>query len=323
MNLEPIKTAVRAAARLCVAVQQRHIVANQKGENDPVTIGDYGAQALICAALQAHFPHDAVIAEESGAQFISLVPADQRAEVVALVGEALGRTVTEDEVISWLDFNRNPDAARKWVIDPIDGTKGFVALRHYAVAIGLLIDGEPVAGVMACPAYPDIAGGALFWADEGACYFEPLAGGEARQVHVSDVTDAAQLRVLESIEKSHAGFERMARAREIAGFGSATPDRLDGMEKYARIAAGDADLYLRLPNIYSTRPHSTWDHAAGAALVVAGGGRATDVDGSPLDFASGATMKRTRGMIVTNGLIHERVVAAVQTLLDEESREKS
>jgi 3'(2'), 5'-bisphosphate nucleotidase len=110
----------------------------------------------------------------------------------------------------------------------------------------------------------------------------------------------------------------MARARELAGLTDAPLERIDSMEKYARIAAGDAELYLRLPNIKSTRPHNSWDHAAGAALLAASGGMATDIDGSPLDFSSGPTMARTRGMIVSNGHIHDRVLAGVQKLFEEE-----
>ncbi|MBK8135847.1 MAG: 3'(2'),5'-bisphosphate nucleotidase [Chloroflexi bacterium] len=320
MNLEPIKAAVRQAAALCGNVQQRHIVAQQKGGDGPVTIADYGAQALICAAIQAHFPGDCVLAEESGRQFMELVAAEQRAEVVGLIGEAMGREVTEAEVVAWLDYGQSHDAPRKWVIDPVDGTKGFLALRHYAIAVGLVVEGQPVAGVMGCPGYPEIEGGALFWAQDGSCWLEPISGGTSRQVRASTVTDPAASRVLESVEKSHAGFDRMARARELAGLAAAPLVRIDSMEKYARIAAGDAELYLRLPNIKSNRPHSTWDHAAGAALVAAGGGKATDVDGTPLDFASGATMARTRGMVVTNGLIHDQVLAGVQALFNEEQQ---
>ena len=140
-----------------------------KGDDSPVTIADYGAQALICAAIQQYFPDDGVLAEESGAQFVELVAADQKAEVIALIGEAMGRTVSEAEVVGWLDYGKQTDAARKWVIDPIDGTKGFVALRHYAIAVGLIEGGVPVAGVMACPAYPDVEGGAVFYAEQGVC----------------------------------------------------------------------------------------------------------------------------------------------------------
>ncbi|NOG52482.1 MAG: hypothetical protein HND48_25830 [Chloroflexi bacterium] len=75
MNLEPIKTAARQAAALCSTVQKRHFVTSQKADNDgPVTIADYGAQALIANAIKLHFPGDAVLAEESGEQFVGLVP---------------------------------------------------------------------------------------------------------------------------------------------------------------------------------------------------------------------------------------------------------
>lgn len=320
MNLTPLFDAVRRAAALCWNVQQRLIVAQQKGGEGPVTIADYGSQALLCAALQEHFPGDAILAEESGTQFMELVAPEQRAEVIGLISEAMGRPVTEQEVVGWLDYNRSPNAARKWVIDPVDGTKGFLALRHYAIAVGLIVDGEPVAGVMGCPAYPGAEGGALLWAQDGACWLDTLAStGKPQQVHASNITDPKQVRILESVEKGHAGFDRMARVRELSGLSEARLDRIDSMEKYARVAAGDGELYLRLPNIKSTRPHSTWDHAAGAALVAAGGGMATDVDGSPLDFASGSTMARTRGMIVTNGKIHQRVLDGVAALFAEEA----
>jgi 3'(2'), 5'-bisphosphate nucleotidase len=322
-TLEPIIEAARQAAALCRAVQLRHLVFNQKSDESPVTIADYGSQALICAAIQQHFPGDAVLAEESGAQFVELVAPEQKAEVITLISEAMGRDVSEAEVVAWLDYGKNADAPRKWVIDPIDGTKGFLALRHYAVAVGLIVGGEPVAGVMACPAYPGVDNGAVLWAEDGECWLEPLGGGTAKKVNASSISDPAQIRVLESVEKSHAGFDRMARARELSGLIDSPLDRIDSMEKYARIAAGDAELYLRLPNIKSTRPHSTWDHAAGAALIVAGGGMATDVDGSPLDFASGATMARTKGMVVSNGVIHQRVLDGLARLFEEEQQQQA
>ncbi|GIK27779.1 MAG: hypothetical protein DWB44_10815 [Chloroflexi bacterium] len=321
MNLEPIKTAARQAAALCSTVQKRHFVTSQKADNDgPVTIADYGAQALIANAIKLHFPGDAVLAEESGEQFVGLVPPEQRAKVVALIGEVLGHRVSESDVVSWLDYGKDIQADRTWVIDPIDGTKGFIAMRHYAIAIGVLRGGQAVGGVMACPGYPAYnGGGALLWTENDTCMIGPISGFSGRQVRVSAIQDVQRVRVLESVEKSHAGFERMLRARMLAGLDAAPVERLDSMEKYARIAAGDAELYLRLPNLKSTRAHSTWDHAAGAALVRAAGGLATDIDGSPLDFSSGRTMARTRGMIVSNGRIHAQMIEGVRALLEEEA----
>jgi 3'(2'), 5'-bisphosphate nucleotidase len=321
MNLAPIKAAVRRAVALCRTVQQHHLVANQK-PGEPVTIADYGSQALIVEAIRQYFPADAVLAEESGTQFLEVVDAAQRAEIVGLLGESLGHPVTEGDVVSWLDYGKGVAARRTWVIDPIDGTKGFLALRHYAIAVGIVEDGQPVGGVMGCPGYPGYAGGALLWAWAGEVWIEPVEGGEAVRVQASTTTDPAHIRILESVDKSHGAFDRMAKVREYAGLLESPFDRIDSMEKYARIAAGDGELYLRLPRTGSGRPHAAWDHAAGVALVLAGGGQATDVDGSPLDFSKGRNLPN-QGMIVSNGAIHPRVLAAVRQLLAAEEAELS
>ncbi len=317
MNLEPIFTAVRQAAVLCREVQRHHIIESQKTGQEPVTIADYGSQAIIGEALSRAFPQDAVMAEESGTQFQNLVEAEQRKQITQLISMVLGRSVYEPEVIRWLDFNNGTQANRTWVIDPIDGTKGFLALRHYVIAVGILEDNQPVGAVMGCPAYPGYERGALLYAWDGEAYIMPLMGGEPKRVFASDFTDPAQVRVLESVEKSHASHEQMARVRELAGLMDSPFERIDSQEKYARIAAGDGELYLRLPRMHSTRPHSAWDHAAGAALVMAGGGKVTDVDGSPLDFSTGAALTNNKGMIVSNGRIHDRVLEAVAHVLRE------
>jgi 3'(2'), 5'-bisphosphate nucleotidase len=109
----------------------------------------------------------------------------------------------------------------------------------------------------------------------------------------------------------------MAQVRELAGYGAAQIKRIDSQEKYAQVAAGDADMYLRLPRISSTRPHSSWDHAAGVALVQAAGAIASDVDGSPLDFSHGRTLAANKGMIVANPKIHQRLVEAAMQVRDQ------
>ena len=106
----------------------------------------------------------------------------------------------------------------------------------------------------------------------------------------------------------------MARARELAGLGAARILELDSMEKYALVACGDADVYMRLPRAGSRYAHKVWDHAAGVALAQAAGGTVTDLDGSPLDFSQGETLPNA-GMIVSNGPPHDRLVAAVSRVL--------
>src|SRR5690606_13569473 len=148
----------------------------------------------------------------------------------------------------------------------------------------------PVGSIIAAPGYGDgVSGdddeGLLFYVQDGKAYQMPLLNGEAKEIRVSQRTES--LRAVQSWEKKHASKGRMEIVREKAGMADAVVDELDSMEKYALIANGDADIYLRLPNLDNKRPHMSWDHAAGVALVLAAGGMATDVDGSPLDFSQG------------------------------------
>jgi HAL2 family 3'(2'),5'-bisphosphate nucleotidase len=316
LELSPIFEAVRQAAHLCYEVQQRHIVRSDKAGSEPVTIADYGSQAIICRALWEHYPDDGVMSEEWGDQFMTLVEPEQRQEITNLVGEILGISITEDNLRSWLDHGANKETPRMWIVDPIDGTKGFLAQRHFVNAVGILQDRQPVAGVLGAPAYP--GGPKLLYAIDGTAFMQPLDGSAPPQtIQVSERSDPVTLKALESVEKSHVGHGRLARVRELMGMDGATVERADSQEKYGRVAAGDADFYLRLPRHGNTRPHSIWDHAPGAALVQAAGGRVTDVDGSPLDFSEGTSLKNY-GVIATNGRFHDLAVEAVQTLLAEE-----
>lgn len=318
-DLTPIFQAVRQAATLCHEVQQRHIVRSEKVGREPVTIADYGSQAIICRALKQHFPQDGVMSEESGKQFMSLVSAEQRAHIAQITGHVLGIEVHEAQIAEWLDHGAGKETSHLWVIDPIDGTKGFLAQRHYVIAVGILENRRSTAGIVAAPAYPgDYEGGALIHAIDGEAYIQSLRGnGTTRRIRVSERAELPTLRALESVEKSHTAHDRLARVRQMAGLSESMVERADSQEKYARIAAGDAELYLRLPRLNSTRPHSIWDHAPGTALVEAAGGKVTDVDGSPLDFSTGTTLNN-HGVVASNGLIHDRVVEALQQVIHEE-----
>ena len=311
--MEAILAAVRDAAKLCRRVQMDYLKANVKGE-EPVTIADYGSQAVIGRALQRHCPDDGVIAEESGRQFLTLVPAEERAAVLGILADVLGQSVSEAEVVDWLDFGRGRPSRRTWVIDPIDGTRGFIARRHYAIACGLLVDGRPAEGIVAAPGYDE--SGALFYTRDGSVWRAPLAGGMGEKVTVSRRRGAHELVAAQSFEKRHASKSRMRRARELAGLGDARVRELDSMEKYALVACGDADLYMRLPLAGLSYAHKIWDHAAGTELVIQAGGRVTDLDGSPLDFSQGDALPNI-GMIVSSGQHHDRIIAAVQKAMDE------
>ncbi len=313
--MDVMLAAARDAVRLCRRVQEHYLVANTKGEGkrkEPVTIADYGSQAILCRALQGHYPDDGVVSEESGTQFLELVAAEQRAYVLMILAEVLGRAVTEAEVVAWLDFGKGKSSRRTWVIDPIDGTKGFIARRHYAIACGLLVEGEVAEGIVAAPGYNEK--GALFYTEDGATWRAPIGGGASERVAVSKRRDVSEFVAVQSFEKQHASKSRMQLARDYAGLGAARVRELDSMEKYALVACGDGDLYMRLPRAGSRYAHKIWDHVAGVALVCQAGGRVTDIDGSPLDFSQGDALPNA-GMVISNGQHHERVIAAIQRVM--------
>ena len=86
--------------------------------------------------------------------------------------------------------------------------------------------------------------------------------------------------------------------------------RMDSQAKYAAVASGAAEMYLRLPT-RADYVERIWDHAAGALIVTEAGGRVTDIDGAMLDFSRGRGLERNRGVIASNGLFHDQIVAAV------------
>jgi 3'-phosphoadenosine 5'-phosphosulfate (PAPS) 3'-phosphatase len=316
-ELQPIIDAVRLACELCRRLQASKTGVSRKSDSSPVTIADYGAQALVCRALVRSFPEDGVIAEEGGEAFLSLPPGE-REQAVRLVGRLLGEPVTEEHFVRWLNHGRGARADRVWVIDPIDGTEGFIHGRGYAVCVGTLVEGQPTDGIIGVPVSPLDAGGTLFFTDAGRAWAEPLEGSEPRALRVSDRVDPASIRVVESYVMGRRSREMADRVYAAAGFDARRARRYDGMVKYALVAAGAADLFIRGPRDIRKNPHKTWDHVAGTALVRAAGGQVTGLDGRAVDFSQGAELRGTLGLIASNGLIHSRVVEAMARAAGEE-----
>ena len=94
---------------------------------------------------------------------------------------------------------------------------------------------------------------------------------------------------------------------------AAPPLRMDSQAKYAVVARGEADIYLRLPTRADYR-EKIWDHAAGVLIVAEAGGTVTDIHGKPLEFHHGRELVANRGVVVTNGRLHDRVLEAIGDL---------
>jgi 3'(2'), 5'-bisphosphate nucleotidase len=318
--------AVVRASRLCRSVRETLVSAETEAKKDksPVTVADYGAQALVSAALSEAFPDDPLVGEEDA---VSL-RADDNAELRAKVTAAVARVapeLTETRILEAIDRGSHAGGARgrHWTLDPIDGTKGFLRNEQYAVALALIEDGEVVLGVLGCPnlpgdpANPDGPLGSLFVAvkDEGAVQ-RPLAGGEERPIRVTDIASPARASFCESVESGHSSHGAAAEIARALGV-TEPPIRMDSQAKYAAVARGDASIYLRLPTRVGYE-EKIWDHAAGAIVIQEAGGEVTDTTGKPLDFSLGRTLAGNVGVVATNALLHEGVVAAVRGVLSAE-----
>lgn len=301
----------RAAARLCQAVLAEAPVSPEamaKLGEGPVTVADYGSQALILKAVAAAFPGHGVIAEEGSAHLRAHAGDASTEQIVRLVGRELGAPAGFEQICGWIDHQGAAGAEFVWAIDPIDGTKGFLRREQYAVAIGVLRRGQPYAGVLACPNYE---GGVLFVAARGrGARVVPLAGDVPRPARVTTFADPARVRVLGSVEAAH-GDPKVVKAviddLKLAG----GMVRIDSQVKYGAVARGDAEVYLR-PRSKPDYRENIWDHAAGVIVTEEAGGRVTDLDGRPLDFSRGQRLEENRGVLATNGAVHDAVVASLR-----------
>lgn len=307
---------MREAAHVCRAVQQQLAGSvMEKEDRSPVTVADFASQALICRTLRAAFPHDPIVAEESTETLREESNAALLQKIVGHIAH-LHPEAGSEEVCAWIDYGTGAPARRFWTLDPIDGTKGFLRGEQYAVALALIVDGEVVVAAMACPnlevqpGRPAAGIGAVFSAISGAgATCTPLAGGAETKVRVNATADPARALYCESVESGHSSHDRSQRVAVAAGF-TREPVRLDSQTKYAVVARGEADVYWRFAR--KDYREKIWDHAAGALVCTEAGGRVTDLEGKSLDFSCGRLLERNRGLIVSNGALHERVLNAVR-----------
>ena len=311
---QAILDAVRKAARLCQQVQADSIDSSmEKADRSPVTVADFGAQALICRALGDAFPADVVVAEEDSEALRE--NSDLLKQVVDYVNRFSERQPVQAETVcDWIDRGRGEVGERFWALDPIDGTKGFLRKDQYAIALALVVGGEVKLGVLGCPNLPqslDDPGaerGWLFVAVRGeGAHTHPLDGEGSEPIHVREKPN----RFAESLESVHSDQNaqvEIARRLQITD----PPIRMDSQAKYGLVARGDASVYLRLSHpAHPDYRECIWDHAAGMLIVEEAGGTVTDAQGRKLDFLQGRRMTANRGIVATNGTLHQRVLDSI------------
>ena len=218
----------------------------------------------------------------------------------ALAASFPGEAILAEESVpeSPAEVARLAAAERVWFVDPLDGTREFADRNgEFAVMIGLAVRGRAALGVVLMP----VTGEAYAGSTEVPAFAE-ASGGARRPLAVRRV-DAPRDATL-VVSRSH---RSPALDPVIArlGISRVTPCGSVGV-KVARIVTGEADLY-----VHAGLGAKRWDTCAPEAVLAAAGGRFSDLDGALIDYASADLVLR-RGMIASNGALHEAVLAAVR-----------
>ncbi|KAJ5899371.1 hypothetical protein N7495_004115 [Penicillium taxi] len=316
-----------------------------KDDKSPVTIGDFGAQALIIQAIRKNFPNDEIVAEEEASslredkalsaeiwRLVKDIKLDD-AESDKLLG---GSIESEASMLDIIDEGKSAGgpSGRIWALDPIDGTKGFLRGGQYAVCLGLIVDGDVKVGAIGTPNLPvdaaasidastsaekigTSANGVLFSAILGqGATSRPLASGSlapSSPISMRPVTKIAEAVFCEGVEAGHSAQGDNAAVAGRLGI-TAPSVRLDSQAKYCSIARGAGDIYLRLP-VKKDYQEKIWDHAAGDIIVREAGGQVTDIYGARLDFSKGRTLAANKGVVAAPKAQHDQVIEAVKAVL--------
>lgn len=240
---------------------------------EPVTAADREASRMIVETLDRAFPHDAILSEEES-----------------------------DDV----EYRLAKD--RTWIIDPIDGTAGFIKKDgDFAVQIGLAEHGVPILGVVLLPFHET-----LYYATKGGGAFAITGESEPRRLSVSNTTDFSEMIMAFSRNHPSKGIMRI-----LDSFGFA-----DGMQrgsvglKIGLIAEAICDIYIHL----SPRT-KFWDTCGPQIILEEAGGKLTDIFGEPLRYDI-ADVQNYGGILASNGVSHDRAVEKLRPVLNELGRMK-
>jgi len=325
--------AVAAACRVTRAVQANMgaIASIIKDDQSPVTIADYASQAVVCHVLRERLNGPLHVVGEETSSYLRNPEHAAHLRATLEAAREVWPEASEASLLEAIDLGAgDADHPAFWTLDPIDGTKGFVRGQQYAVSLAYLERGEPVIGVLGCPnlpadftkplSRPDRHGtlysclrGQGVW--EVACDRADAPGERAARIQ-RPVHDTGEdgVQVCASVDESHTHMgkvEAIMDRLEERGRPCAEPLRLDSQAKYAVVARGQADVYLRLPT-KKDYVELIWDHAGGALIASEAGVAVTDVDGRSLDFARGRRLSGNRGVVAAPAWIHGQVLEAIR-----------
>ena len=260
-ELEVAAQAARQAGKILLSLYDTQYVVELKSGSDPVTEADRRANTFIVDRLSSEFPTDGIVAEET-----------------ADLGDALSK-------------------ARRWYVDPLDGTKEFIAKNgEFSVMIGLTIDGEAKLGVVYQPVTEKLYSGVI---GEGA--FLEQAGAKS-VLRVTDEAVAENLRLV--VSRSHRSKVTDEIAKRL-GISRETSSGSVGL-KVGLIAEQLADVY-----VHPSDKSSAWDACAPEAILRAAGGRFTQMTGAGYRYES-SDMQNRGGILACNAAAFETVVAVTK-----------
>lgn len=238
---------------------------------EPVTIADKEASRIIVDGLEAAFPNDAILSEEE----------------------------TDD-------IDRRLSAKRVWIIDPVDGTAGFVKKDgDFAVQIGLAEGGVPIVGVVFLPFYDSMS----YAVKDGGSY-AAICGGVPKRMHVSEKTELADMTA--AISRNHPS-KNMSRIIEHFGFQGVVRRGSVGL-KTGLIADQTCDIY-----IHPSPRTKLWDTCSPQIILEEAGGRLTDLFGGEMKYDT-PNLQNLNGILATNGASHEKSIGRLRPLLGEFGR---
>jgi 3'(2'), 5'-bisphosphate nucleotidase len=270
--------ALRAGEAALVYYGKPLRVEHKEEFDEPVTQADRALNEMIVRGVREAFPEDGVLAEES------------------------------------VDTERRLSRERVWMVDPLDGTKGFIAgTGDFAVQIGLSVAGRSALGVLYAPA-TDV----LYWAarGHGAWVLRPTSEAgkqaQAERLRVTDETSLARMRLAES--RSHRGPRMDALVRAL-GVRAEVKSHSVGV-KVGLLVERQADLYIHL-----SPKTKQWDTCAPEAVLAEAGGRMTDLWGEPMAYNSPDVLNRN-GLVASNAAAHDAVIERIRPLLEEFGRRR-
>jgi 3'(2'), 5'-bisphosphate nucleotidase len=337
--LHAARLAVADACIVCREVQANMdaVRAISKDDDSPVTVADFACQAVVARRLVEVLGQGLVLVGEETSAFLRNPQHQAHLDATLAAARVVWPDATEGQLIDAIELGAgDTHHAGFWTLDPIDGTKGFLRRQQYAVSLAFIHHGEVVVGVLGCPNLPLDFAAPLDEADPRGCMYMAIRNQGVWEMPLPRVDDAGAaesegdqpdhpvhidrlptrddepLTLCSSVEESHSDSQKLQRIIELLGRVQ-DPVRLDSQAKYAIVARGQADAYLRLPT-RDDYHEWIWDHAAGSLVATEAGCAVTDIDGKLLDFSQGRRLAQNRGILAAPAVPHGRLLGAIRQL---------